>query len=335
MKVTIKQIAKEAGVSVTTVSNVINHKAHRVSDDKKKLIENLINKRGYTPNMNARALVQSSSSLIGLLYYSFQEHINFSDPFVTEILEGIEQSAKATGYFTLVHNVTSVADIEVVQRNWRFEGYIMIGVSEAFFEEVYDKLTAPVVFIDTHLPSIKYQELNHPCWFINTDDYQASYEATHYLLEKGHQKIAFLSYSFQASQTGVIQQRYAGYLHALQTQGQKPDLNLRFTRDDFEQMAVALKEYTAVIATADVLAMEFIHYLKERDLYDQKQTALISFDDIRYASLCDPPLTTIRLDQIRKGSLAMESLIEMIKDPDGDREVLQLIKGELVIRKSS
>jgi len=335
MKVTIKQIAKEAGVSVTTVSNVINHKAHRVSNDKKKIIEDLIEKWGYTPNMNARALVQSSSSLIGLLYYSFQEHINFSDPFVTEILEGIEQSAKAAGYFTLVHNVTSVEDIEVVQRNWKFEGYIMIGVSEAFFDEVHGKLTAPVVFIDTHLPSVKYQELSHPCWFINTDDYQASYDATNYLLGKGHQKIAFLSYPFQSSQTGVIQQRYAGYIHALKSQGLKPDLSLRFTREDFEQMGLALKEYSAVIATADVLAMEFIHYLKERGLYDQKQTALISFDDIRYASLCDPPLTTIRLDQIRKGSLAMELLMEMIKEPDEDREALKLIKGELVIRKSS
>jgi len=87
--------------------------------------------------------------------------------------------------------------------------------------------------------------------------------------------------------------------------------------------------------TADILAIEFVHYLKERNLYHQEKIAIISFDDIIYASLFDPPLTTIRLDQVKKGELAMETLADLIKEPDKTREQSQFLIGELIIRQSS
>lgn len=79
---------------MTTVSNVINKKAHRVSQDKIEMIEGIIKKYNYSPNMNARALVKSSSRLIGVLYFSDQKNLDFADPFVTEVLDGIQRVTK-------------------------------------------------------------------------------------------------------------------------------------------------------------------------------------------------------------------------------------------------
>ncbi|EUJ33701.1 LacI family transcriptional regulator [Listeria floridensis FSL S10-1187] len=336
MKITIRQIAEEAGVSMTTVSNVVNKRQHRVSQDKIEQIEKIIKKYNYTPNMNARALVQSSSNLIGLLYYADNDQFNFADPFVAEVLEGIEQKARALGYFTLVHAVVSVEDVESVQSNWKFEGFIGVGVSEEFFEEVNQRIQAPVVFLDTHLSDRNYEiaKKQHNRAFVNTNDYEASYKATNFLIEQGHQDIAFFTYPFKADRTGVIRERYRGYLEALENAGLDYDNDKLFFHDDFEAIAKTLDGYSAIVVTADFLAVELIHYLKERNLYDKEKTSIIGFDDIRYARLSDPPLTTIRLDSIRKGELGMETLHSIIQDDNADTSRYTSLDGELVIRKS-
>lgn len=337
MKITIKQIAEESGVSVTTVSNVINKKAHRVSADKIKLIESIMKKYNYTPNMNARSLVKSSSRLIGLLYYSENERINFADPFVTEILEGIEKKAKEYGYFTLIHNITSVEDVEAVQMNWKFEGFIAVGVSESFFAAIDHKIQAPVIFIDTHLSEETKQEVKTSKWercFIHTDDKKVGYQATDYLANCGHEQIGFLSYPFKIDATGVIHSRFEGYKQALAEHGLQYDDRLSFTSFEFEKIVTQLDKITALVVTADFLAVEFIHYLKENHCYDPKHISIIGFDDIRYAKLMDPPLTTIRLDQVRKGELAVDVLASRTTNKETEQEKNFILPGELIERES-
>ncbi|MGC6768375.1 LacI family DNA-binding transcriptional regulator [Enterococcus sp. LJL128] len=336
MRVTIKQIAQEAGVSITTVSNVINKKAHRVSKDKIDLIEEIIKKYNYAPNMNARALVQSSSKLIGLLYYSDKVDIDFSDPFVTEVLEGIERRAKEAGMFTLIHNVTSVEDVEAVQRNWKFEGFIAVGVSAEFFSEINKIIQAPVVFVDTHLTDEESYLAEHSNnrVFINTDDFEAGLIATRFLIENGHKRFAFLTYPFDEDTTGVIEQRYQGFNKALRNSNLSFERRHLYTRDDFDQMAARLTEFTAVVVTADFLAVSFIHSLKVKGLYDREKIAVIGFDDIKYAEINDPPLTTIRLDHVKKGEMALIKLLEIIEEPDKENQSLYFLSGELIVRQS-
>lgn len=336
MRVTIKQIAKEAGVSITTVSNVINKKAHRVSKDKIELIEEIIKKYNYTPNMNARALVQSSSKLIGLLYYSDKVDVDFSDPFVTEVLEGIERKAKEAGMFTLIHNVTSVEDVEAVQRNWKFEGFIAVGVSPQFYSEINKIIQSPIVFVDTHLA--KKQEYlvehSHDRVFINSDDFEAGTIATNFLIENGHEKFAFLTYPFDEDTTGVIEQRYQGFKKALKDHKLGFERKHLFRRGEFDKMAKYLHEFTAVVVTADFLAASFIHFLKKQGLYDREKISIIGFDDIRYAEINDPPLTTIRLDHVKKGEMALIKLIAIIDKSDQEVQPLYLLSGELIVRQS-
>lgn len=335
MNVTIKQIAQEAGVSLTTVSNVINHKAHRVSDEKRQIIEAIIKKYDYSPNMNARALVQSSSRLIGLLYFSDTPRLDFSDPFVTEILEGIERKTKEAGFFTLIHNVISKHDILAVQKNWKFDGFIAVGFSQELFEEINQAVQSPIVFIDTHLDARVYDHMEEypKRYFINTDDFQAAYTATSYLIENGHKEIAFLSHVFDNRFPGVIQQRYLGYQKALEDHQLKISETLMFNKADFQLMLSHGKEYSAVIVSADYLAMEFIYFLKQAGQYKVEETSIISFDDIKYAALNDPPLTTIRLDQISKGEQAMQLLADIIDKEENPQQITQLY-GCLIVRET-
>lgn len=335
MKITIKKIAEEAGVSVTTVSNVINNKAHRVSDDKRELIESIIKKYNYSPNMNARALVQSSSRLIGLLYFSQTPRLDFTDPFVAEVLEGIERITKPNGFFTLVHKVTSQKDIEMIQKNWRFDGFIAVGFSQPLFEEVNKSIHVPIIFVDTHLDEKIYSRLEvYPNrYFLNTDDYHAALMATDYLIANGHKDIAFLSYGFDIHQTSVVQQRYLGYLDALKKAKLSVKNDLAYTHNDFEDMLTDKDHYSAVLVTADYLAIRFLYFLKKHQAYSAEKLSLIGFDDIKYAEFTDPPLTTVKLDQLQKGMMAMQMLVDII---DHKKKVAQLtnLSGELKIRET-
>nr|WP_128080807.1 LacI family DNA-binding transcriptional regulator [Enterococcus crotali] len=339
MKITIKKIAEEAGVSVTTVSNVINNKAHRVSDTKKELIQSIIKKYNYSPNMNARALVQSSSRLIGLLYFSDKPKLDFSDPFVTEVLEGIERIAKENGFFILVHSVNSMEDIEEVQKNWKFEGFIAVGFTQQLFEQADKIIQSPIVFLDTHLEEQMYTKIkNYPNrYFINTNDFQAGFDATSYLLSRGIEKIAFLSYGFDENQTSVIQQRYLGYKAALNQQNIDIEEQLIYTDEEQSDMLEAIDAYQGVIVTADFLALTFIHFLKQHQAYSEEKLSIIGFDDIAYAALNDPPLSTVRLDQISKGEKAMQLLVDIsIKEEDASKiDQLNELQGKLVIRKTT
>lgn len=336
MKVTIKKIAEEAGVSVTTVSNVINNKARRVSAEKKELILSIIKKYNYSPNMNARALVQSSSRLIGLLYYTEKSHLDFSDPFVTEVLEGIERVAKKNGYFILVHSVSSPKDIEEVQKNWKFEGFIAVGFSQKLFKQVNKIIQGPIVFLDSHLEKKTYLSIgDYPNrYFLNTDDYQAAFDATNYLLKRGVKNIAFLSYNFDERQTSVIQQRYLGYKTALKQRKVKVKSELVYTDTEKEKMLSDIDNYQGVLVTADFLALQYIHFLKQHQAYSEKKLSIIGFDDIAYSKLSDPPLTTVRLDQISKGEKAMQMLIDISETKKEVSQVNQL-EGKLIIRETT
>lgn len=336
MRVTIKKIAEEAGVSVTTVSNVINNKAHRVSKDKKEIIQSIIKKYNYSPNMNARALVKSSSRLIGLLYFSEKAKLDFSDPFVTEVLEGIERIAKENGFFVLVHSVSSLEDIEEVQKNWKFEGFIAVGFSQQLFKQANKIVQGPIVFLDTHLELKLYKSIEkYPNrYFINTNDFQAAYDATSYLLGRGVENIAFLSYTFEETQTSVIQQRFLGYKAALADNKKVVDKQLVFIDDEKKDMLTRMDSYQGVLVTADYLALKFIHFLKQHNAYEKQKLSIIGFDDIAYAALNDPPLSTVRLDQISKGEKAMQMIVDISERQETVSQVNQL-EGELIIRKTT
>lgn len=333
---TMKDIAKEAGVSVTTVSNVINGKTGRVSVKTQEKIQKLIEAYDYSPNMNAKALVNASSRLIGILYYSNSPDFDFSDPFVAELLSGISKVAKQNRYFTLLLSLNDVEDIKIIQSNWQFTGFLAVGFYQDIYINTIDIVSVPIVFIDTHLDekSIAMAYKRKDVFFVRTDDWYQGRQAVNYLTSIGHNKIAFLSYQYNPQKISVIQQRIGGYRQGLEEHHIAYDNALEFTDQEFDLIAEKLNEFTAILVTADHLAMILIKYLRDRNLFDTQKLSIISFDDIKFAEVNNPPLTTVRLNQSTKGKIAMEQMIDFVTN-DADIPKTTIIPGEIIEREST
>lgn len=336
MKVTTKQIAKEAGVSMTTVTNVLNNRNGRVSEKTREKVLSIIEKYNYTPDMNARSLSSSTSNLIGLLYCSYDEGINFSDPFVSEILEGIEQITKANGYFVLVHNVYNLNDIRQVQKNWKFDGFIVVGASFSDLEAMHDifDINTPVVFLDTHYYS-EFAESIYSLenrYFIATDDIDAGRLAGDYLIRQGHEKIAFYSYEFDKNTANVINFRLIGLRSILNANSVELPESAIFSIKEIEDFVDCISNYTAIVASSDKLAIQLLHYLKQEDTFKGLNISIIGFDDITYSKFVDPPLTTIRLNNVDKGKEAATLLLNTFDGKEISKSTL--LKGKLIVRES-
>ncbi|EOL44667.1 hypothetical protein RV11_GL002416 [Enterococcus phoeniculicola] len=327
-KVTIKDIAREAGVSIATVSNVINNKANRVSERKKREIRELMEKYHYAPNLNARSLVAQESKMIGILYYSIKEEIDFGDPFIADLMTGLEFEAKQQGTFILFHGFNELKDIDLLQRNWNFDGFIIIGAFENIITELVKKIKKPMIFIDSYynLPIEREQIL-----FVNNDDRKLSYEATKFLLNHGHRKIAFFSPKFSLNDDGVVPQRYLGYIDALNEFGVKLDEKLLFSEEKLALFVEEEKKYTASVINSDYLAAQYLYKLRERK---QAFKSLVSFDNNLFSQLLDPSLSTVDLRQKEKGRLAVNLINEMLQKQTSERERNIMVEGEFINRDS-
>lgn len=283
--------------------------------------------------MNAKALVNASSPLIGLLYYSDGPGFDFSDPFATEVLSGIETVAKKENYFILIHNVNSLEDIQEIQSNWAFSGFIAVGFYQEIYMKMVEAVSVPIVFVDTHLDNEGEALKNKNVYFVKSDDYQQAKKAVDFLFIQGHEKIGFLSYNFDLEIVGVIERRFNGYKDSLTEKGLRFDEDLVFNDNDFDKIIEKLNMFSALFVTADFLAMNFIKYLRNKGLYDINTLSIISIDDIRYAELNNPPLTTIRLNQVYKGTVAIERIIQNV-NKQLDLPKITIIEGKLIERDS-
>ncbi|MGO2288732.1 MAG: LacI family DNA-binding transcriptional regulator, partial [Lactococcus cremoris] len=206
-KITLKEIAIMADVSVMTVSNVIRGKDSRVSAETKAKIQALVKKYNYVPNQNAANLRSGKSKLIGVLFYNKSQNIDFTDPFISSVLTGIERRAKEEGYFTMVHTVQNAKGIEQLQRNWAFAGFIVVGVSNKDFLQIDQAILTPVSYIDTYFEDTKKldDKLRN---FIGTNEEKISESIANHLTEMGHEEVLFYSFDFNQEEPSVIEKRY-------------------------------------------------------------------------------------------------------------------------------
>lgn len=327
-RITIKDIAREAGVSIATVSNVINNKPNRVSENKKRIIRDLMEEYNYAPNLNARSLVSQESKMIGILYYSTKDEIDFGDPFISDLMTGLEFEAKKQGNFIMFHGFNQLNDIDLLQRNWSFDGFIVVGAFEKIITELMNKILKPIIFIDSYYNL----EINRDnILFINNDDRRLSYEATKLLLDNGHRKISFFSPRFSLNDDGVVPQRYLGYIDALVECGVKADPKLLFSEDKLEQFIDLENYYTASVINSDYLAAQYLNQLREKN---KPFKSLVSFDNNIFSKLLNPPLSTVDLSQKEKGRISVRKINSMLINSNKKLEQKVLVEGVLINRKS-
>jgi len=312
--ITIKDIAKISGVSITTVSNVINGKKEKVSQDTLDRINKTLKDLNYIPNSSARSLVQNRSKLIGVIIPQTEDHkqLLLQNPFYSEIVSGIETKIREHGYTMILTGVDKNKDYLDVFIKWSLDGAIIMGIYKEQFYEELKRINIPIVLVDSYINDSYFYK-------IGIDDELGGYMAAKYLISKGHKKIALVTGSI--IKDGVTEKRFLGYKRALEEASifYNPD-NVYEESVSFEhgyktglELSERMGDITAVFATADLIATGVISGFYNSGIKVPDDVSVIGFDDISITKMLIPPMTTIKQDIYDKGQRSVEKLIDAIE----------------------
>lgn len=327
---TIKSIAKELGVSVSTVSRAINNHPD-ISFDTKQQVMETIKRLNYTPNALARSLIQKKTFTIGLMVP------DITGMYFSEIAHNVEEVLSEAGYQMIYGNTSRNKEKE---KHFLFSSLARkidgLIVTPDFIDEdtieMFKQIKIPVVFLRRRPP----EELDVP--FVDVDHYKGACTAMDYLHSLGHSAIGFIGFP-KYSFTG--QERFQGYkerqqekdffnpLHVVKADGKEMS-------DGAEAMATLLDrspEITAVFAANDQLAIGAMEWMARKGIPVPDRISIIGFDNIDLTSLHWIQLTTIAQPRRELGRRAALLLLDMLKDKDyiPDSETLGT---ELIVRSS-
>ena len=329
--ITIKEIAKQLNMSTTTVSNVIHGKTGEVSDATIKIVEDYLKKVDYVPNINARNLAQNESKIIGVALKARADKYEnlLMDPFVSELIGGIEESIRNAGYFMMLYISRDTAEIMRHVSTWNVDGLLLFGMIGDDGIRVSERYKKPIVCIDTY----SIEGLKH---FTNVglDDDKGCFEMVDYMIKQGHRKIAFLSDNLN----GVDFARFSGYKRALEKN------NIEFSDDCFfkikprsDEITESLNEicerassFDAVMCVSDLYAVQLMTALSDRGVKVPDDISIAGFDDTILGQLHRPSLSTVHQDVKEKGVVATDILLRRIKGENVPKQIQ--LPTRLIIR---
>lgn len=335
---TIKDIAREAGVSVTTVSNVIHGKSSHVAAETVERINKIIDAYNYTPNLSARALVNRSSKIIGVINHLIpgKKGSFLQDPFHGTFIGGIERALRERGYYLMVRTVENEEELYSLFRNWNLDGVILTGLFKDNFFARLLKTEKPIVLLDSYIN-------NDRVFNVGLDDYAGGRMAVEYLVSRGHRGIAFASPHILPD--GVLEERFRGYRDALEEAGIPFRSENVYEQEITPQESFSLgtelalrRDLTACFATADLMAAGIVSGLQSRGVRVPQDMSVIGFDDLYLSLVSSPQLTTIHQDIDAKGVLAANVMVDYLegKMPASRRMVLPVSlveRGSVTSRK--
>lgn len=330
----IKEIAKKAGVSVATVSRVMNHPDH-VAPSTKDKIEAVMKEYGYTPNWFARGLNFNRTNTIGLLIP------NILNPGYMEIVKGAEDVAHQKGYMTLLCNVEN--DLNKEKKyidaliNRKIDGILLIspmldgqGVMEIVEQGV------PVVIIGEN------KEMPDTIPMVRIDCENAAYKAVKHMLDIGYQDIAIV-YGATPEQENL--RKLQGYQQALQEYGiEEKESYILDVANNIHGGYIAGKKMIdleprprAIFTSSDLIAIGAMDAMKDFGIKVPEEIAVIGFDNIEIANLIEPKLTTIAKPLHKMGVIGARLLFDIMESSEEEKELLTkeiLLQSKLKIRKS-
>ncbi|MBD5085169.1 MAG: LacI family transcriptional regulator [Clostridiales bacterium] len=313
--VTIGDIAREAGVSATTVSNVIHGRTSRVSAQTEARIHEIIRRSDYVPNQSARALQSRSTKVVALInnLESKDQDKFMSDPFFMDLTGAVERALRVEGFYLMVRAVSNGDELLEFLRTWNVEGVFAPGQFEQ--DPLYQallELKVPVVLTDSYVSDLGRMHN------VGLEDREGGRLATAHLIQNGHRRIVFAGPKIKAG--GVVEQRLLGYRQALEEGGVEFDESLVYecefsTTKMIEQgRKLAMRtDITAVFATADLLAAGLMSGLQQAGRMVPRDISVVGFDDINLCRMTMPMLTTIHQDASAKGRLASECMLRLLK----------------------
>lgn len=328
-RITIKDVAKAANVSVATVSYVINGISNMVSQDTRDRVLQIINEMGYVPNMTARALVKNESRLIGFFIPANKDlkHLVLREnPFYLEFIGGIEYKALECGYNTLLVGVDNEKECKDIINSRNFAGVITFDFIDEGSLKVLEESDIPVVVIDDEV------DKNNNISYLNVDNEKGGYLAAEYLINKGHRNIGYFTFGLNAY---VAKRRLIGFKKACS------DYGVNFNEENIlyvEPMDkiidnIVNRHLTAVFCTGDVMAMNLMRALYKKGIKVPDDISIVGFDDIAFCQFLMPALTTIKQDIFNKGAKAVEIILHNIEKPK-DKVKEHIMPVELIERET-
>jgi LacI family transcriptional regulator len=328
-KLTIKDIARLAGVSIGTVSNVINGKG-RYSEETRKKVDKIIKQSNFMPNVAARSLRDKLNPLIAMVVPFAQSGEIIVNPFFAQLISGVENGARDRKFHVIVTGVKDHPDLSVLlERN--INGLIVFGAND-------NPELLPTVYMDSYLSDPGFYQ-------VGTDDEMGGYLGTKYLLSLGHKAIAVISGPLGEVEKvkTVGNSRLLGYKRALEESGVEFNQNL-IIQNDFSveggyhsaQQIVQLKERaTAVFAFADLAAMGVIKGFHDLEISVPRDYSVMGYDDLYFSEYLTPGLTTVRQNIYGRGQSAVKLLIDQIENKNNQQGQNIISPVSLKVRQST
>lgn len=285
-------------------------------------------------HINARNLAQNQSKIIVVALKARRDKYPniLADPFFGELVGAIEAEIRRQGYFMMLYISNDIQDIMKYISSWNADGLLLAGMLHDDFIRVRSKLKKPMVLLDSYVPEVIKRYVN-----IGLDDEKGMYEITHYLLEQGHRRIAFLTDNME----GVDYIRYKGHVRALQEFGLEPseeDILLLCPGEDEKEESLreireAIKDYTALMACSDYYAALVANYLMDAGVQIPDDLSITGFDNNMYSQMIRPAITTVAQDVEEKGKTAVQCLLKLLQKETLEELDIRL-STKLVIRDS-
>jgi len=329
----IKDVARQAGVSVGTVSNVIN-RPEMVAEATRDRVQAAIERLGYVRSESARQLRAGRSRIISLLV------LDMANPFFVDVASGAERAARDAGLGVMVCNSAQSADEEAdylsLFAEHRVRGVLVTPADATGGNlEHFRRHDIPFVLVDREVPSAE------GC-SVSVDDIEGGALAIRHLIGQGHRGLVYVSGPMQLPQ---CQDRRAGALSALAEEGLPPEsllhieaarLDVAAGRDAGARLLGISPRPTAVFCANDLLALGVLQALFAAGVSVPGEVALVGYDDIEFAAAAAVPLTSVRQPAFRMGRTAAELLIEETGD-DADAHLHRriVLQPELVVRDST
>jgi DNA-binding LacI/PurR family transcriptional regulator len=329
MPVTASDVAARAGVSVSTVSRVLNDKPGVGAETRRRVLE-AVKELQYVPDVAARGLATSRMQNVGFITYRMPLHL--SADFSTRIMRGVEDGLTHHGYHIILaalESVTPPSSLKIVRES-RIDGLILIG--PRFSPRSILELKSaglPIVLVDNVLNETQMDSI---LW----DNRGGAYEAAKHLIEHDHSRIVFLRGPVEWVSN---RERCEGYQQVMNEAGLEPCvISMPDTTIDTgcEALGRALETYpdmTAICAVNDATAIGAMRALREAGRQVPGDVAITGFDDISWAAFNEPPLTTVHIYLEEVGRSAAQRLVELMK---GNSQVPMSISlaTRLVVRQS-
>ena len=329
----IHEVARRAGVSLGTVSNVLN-RPEIVAEETRRRVQLVIEEIGFVRNGSARQLRAGNSRYIGLVV------LDVANPFFTEVARGVEDAASKAGYVVVLCNADDSLEKEShylhTLEEQRAHGILITPVqSDASYLQRFRQHGIVVVLLDR--PS----KIKDFC-SVAVDDVRGGELATAHLLEQGHERIGFVHGPLSIRQCA---DRRRGMLRAVRAAGLDPEqvvvdittpaLKTREGEESVEKLLRARIKPTAVFCANDLLALGVMRGLTRQGISIPQDVALVGYDDVEFASMLSTPLTSIRQPKYELGRTAAELLLDETSNPTSHQHKHIVYQPELIVRESS